>query len=52
MDRINAWYKSKLVVTGTLLVLKLLLLRTFLFGNIAWGGLPGNCCPYWGCYAL
>ncbi|WP_339158266.1 LTA synthase family protein [Paenibacillus sp. FSL W8-0186] len=42
MDRINAWYKSKLVVTGTLLVLKLLLLRTFLFGNIAWGGLPGE----------
>src|SRR5690606_9860044 len=27
---------------GTLLVLKLLLLRTFLFGNIAWGGLPGE----------
>lgn len=42
MDRINVWYKSKLVMIGALLVLKLLLLRTFFFGEIYWSGLPGE----------
>ncbi|WP_110930459.1 LTA synthase family protein [Paenibacillus bouchesdurhonensis] len=42
MERIHAWYKSKLVMTGLLFVLKLMLLRMFFFGEIYWSGLPGE----------
>lgn len=42
MERINEWYKSKLVVFFMLFALKLLLLRTFFFGEIYWSGLPAE----------